>query len=44
VRTGVQVPTSPSAKEKELLRQYGELIGAPVGAKGVLGKAKKIFK
>jgi molecular chaperone DnaJ len=44
IRTGVQVPTSPSAKEKELLRQYGELIGAPVGARSVLGKAKKIFK
>src|SRR5262245_21924318 len=44
VRTGVLVPTSPSAKEKEFLRQYAELIGAPVGGKGVFGKAKKIFK
>lgn len=44
VRTGVSIPKSPSAREKELLRQYAELIEAPVGGKGVLGKAKKIFK
>jgi molecular chaperone DnaJ len=43
VRTAVAVPESPSAKEKELLRQYAEMIGAPVAGKGVLGKAKKIF-
>ena len=44
VRVGVLVPESPSAREKELLKQYAELIGAPVGTgKGVLGKAKKIF-
>jgi len=43
VRIGVQVPSSPSAREKELLRQYAEVIGAPVGSKGVFGKAKKIF-
>ncbi|HSS44124.1 MAG TPA: DnaJ C-terminal domain-containing protein, partial [Thermoanaerobaculia bacterium] len=44
VRVGVLVPSSPSAREKELLKQYAELVGAPVGAgKGVLGKAKKIF-
>ena len=44
VRTGVRIPESPSAKEKELLRQYAGMIGAPVDGKGVLGKAKKIFK
>jgi molecular chaperone DnaJ len=44
VRVGVRVPTAPSAEEKELLRRYAEMTGAPVsGAKGVLGKAKKIF-
>ncbi|MGH9399381.1 MAG: molecular chaperone DnaJ [Thermoanaerobaculia bacterium] len=44
VRVGVRVPTAPSAEEKELLRRYAELTGAPVGgARGVLGKAKKIF-
>jgi molecular chaperone DnaJ len=44
VRAGVRIPEAPSAKEKDLLRQYAELTGAPVGGKGVLGKAKKIFK
>jgi molecular chaperone DnaJ len=43
IRAGVAVPEKPSAKEKELLRQYAEEIGAPVGGKGVLDKAKKIF-
>lgn len=44
VRVGVLVPESPSAREKELLKQYAELVGAPVGTgKGVFGKAKKIF-
>ena len=44
VRMGVQVPTAPSSKEKELLRQYAEMTGAPVGtSKGVIGKARKIF-
>ena len=44
-RVGVRVPSSPSKEEKELLRKYAELIGAPVGkAKGdVFRKAKKIF-
>src|SRR5216684_3993931 len=31
VRVGVDVPQAPSAKEKELLRRYAELVGAPVG-------------
>ncbi len=44
VRTGVRVPQSPSAEEKELLRRYAELVGAPVGRKGVFKKAKKLFK
>ena len=44
VHVGVQVPEAPSAKEKELLRQYAELTNAPVGGKSVFGKAKKIFK
>jgi molecular chaperone DnaJ len=44
VRVGVRVPESPSAREKELLREYAELVGAPVSARGVFGKAKKIFK
>ncbi len=44
VRVNVEVPDSPSKEEKELLRQYAELTGAPVRkGKGVLGKAKKIF-
>jgi molecular chaperone DnaJ len=45
-RVSVKVPRSPSKEEKEALRQYAELTGAPVGkgkGKGVLGKAKKIF-
>ncbi len=43
-RVSVQVPRSPSKEEKEALRRYAELTGAPVGkGKGVLGKAKKIF-
>lgn len=45
VRVGVRVPSSPSKEEKELLRQYAQLTGAPVGKpKGdVFRKAKKIF-
>jgi molecular chaperone DnaJ len=43
IRTSVAVPEKPSAKEKELLRAYGEAIGAPIGGKSVLDKAKKIF-
>ena len=43
VKVGVRVPEKPSREEKELLRRYAELIGAPVGGKGVFGKAKKIF-
>lgn len=44
VRLGVAIPHSPSVKEKELLRQYAELVGAPVAEKSVLTKAKKIFQ
>jgi len=44
VRAGVLVPRSPSGKEKDLLREYADLVGAPVDGKGVFGKAKKIFK
>lgn len=43
VRVGVIVPESPSEKEKNLLRQYAEMTGAPVAEKGVFSKAKKIF-
>jgi molecular chaperone DnaJ len=44
IRAGVAVPEKPSAKEKELLRAYAEVIGAPIGqGKSVLDKAKKIF-
>jgi molecular chaperone DnaJ len=44
VRVNVHVPESPSKDEKELLRKYAELTGAPVGkGKGVFRKAKKIF-
>jgi molecular chaperone DnaJ len=43
LRIGVVVPDSPSAKEKELLRSYAEMVGAPVSDKSVLEKAKKIF-
>lgn len=45
-RVSVSVPRSPSNEEKEALRKYAELTGAPVGKgknKGVLGKAKKMF-
>jgi molecular chaperone DnaJ len=43
-RIHVDVPRSPSKEEKDLLRKYAELTGAPVGGgKGVLGMAKKIF-
>ena len=43
IRAGVAVPEKPTAREKELLREYAEEIGAPVGGKSVLDKAKKIF-
>ena len=43
VRASLLVPGSPSSEEKDLLRKYAEMTGAPVAAKGVLGKAKKIF-
>lgn len=43
LRVGVAVPRRPSAKEKDLLRQYAELTGAPV-EESVLDKAKKMFK
>jgi molecular chaperone DnaJ len=43
VRIGVRVPTKPTADEKELLKRYAEMTGAPVGGKGILGKAWKIF-
>ncbi len=43
VRASLLVPESPSSAEKTLLRQYAEMTGAPIGGKGMLGKAKKIF-
>ena len=44
VRVGVSVPEKPTAKEKELLREYARLIGAPVGSGSrVIDSAKKIF-
>jgi molecular chaperone DnaJ len=43
IRAGVAVPEKPTAREKELLREYADEIGAPVGGKSVLDKAKKIF-
>ena len=43
LRVGVAVPRKPSSKEKELLRQYAELTGAPID-QSVLDKAKRIFK
>lgn len=43
VRAGVAIPQKPSKREKELLHAYGEEIGAPMGGKTVLDKAKKIF-
>ena len=44
IRAGVAVPEKPTAKEKELLREYAESIGAPVGSsKKVFDRAKKIF-
>jgi DnaJ-class molecular chaperone len=42
-RLGVIIPESPSEKEKALLREYAELTGAPIAARGVFSKAKKIF-
>jgi molecular chaperone DnaJ len=44
IRAGVAVPEKPSAREKELLREYAAEIGAPIGGKSVLDKAKKIFQ
>ncbi len=45
VRVNVQVPESVSREEREILERYAQLTGAPVGkGKGVLGRAKKIFK
>jgi molecular chaperone DnaJ len=44
VRASVLVPESPSGEERELLRRYAEVIGAPLTDRSVLGKAKKIFK
>jgi molecular chaperone DnaJ len=44
VRAGLLVPEAPSSEEKDLLRRYAELTGAPVSGKGVFEKAKKIFK
>lgn len=43
LRIGILVPDSPSAQEKELLRRYAEMVGAPVLEKSVIEKAKKIF-
>ena len=43
VRIGVIVPEAPSEKEKELLRGYAELVGAPVAGRSVVDRAKKIF-
>lgn len=43
VRAGVAVPEKPSKREKELLKEYAEAIGAPIGEKTVLDKAKKMF-
>ena len=43
VRASLLIPESPSSEEKDLLRRYAEMTGAPVGARGMLGKAKKIF-
>lgn len=44
VRASLQVPEAPTSEEKDLLRRYAEMTGAPVAASGLLGKAKKIFK
>ena len=43
VRIGVSVPDAPSEKEKDLLRRYAELVGAPIAGRSVVDKAKKIF-
>ena len=43
LRVGVIVPESPSEEEKDLLRRYAGMTGAPVAEKGVFSKAKKIF-
>jgi molecular chaperone DnaJ len=43
VRTGVRIPESASARERELLRDYAKLIDAPVARPGMAEKAKKIF-
>jgi len=45
LKIGVRVPDKPSKEEKELLRKYAELVGAPVSDKSVFfkRKAKKIF-
>jgi molecular chaperone DnaJ len=43
VRAGVSVPEKPSKRERDLLREYAAEVGAPIGEKSVLDKAKKIF-
>jgi molecular chaperone DnaJ len=42
IRLGVAVPTRPSKEEKELLRRYAEMIGAPAGRPGLFERKKKI--
>jgi molecular chaperone DnaJ len=41
---GVDVPESPPAEIKELLRRYAEMTGAPVGKESIGEKARKVFK
>jgi hypothetical protein len=43
VRVGVRVPASPSKEEKELLKRYAELIGAPVGKGRAVFPSEKVF-
>ncbi len=42
VRVGIRIPESPSAREKELLREYAKLVSAPIKG-SVRERARKIF-
>jgi molecular chaperone DnaJ len=41
IRLGVAVPTRASKEEKELLRRYAQMIGAPAGRPGLFERKKK---
>jgi len=44
VRLSVRIPKSPGKEERELLENYGKMIGAPTSKKSSFAKVKKIFE